>query len=153
MYTYAKNKRQVLHFILDRIKYSFLTDLHWSSNHLYKLYVILVIISTWLFAPLVLGSWRFWWFTTFILYEWFASVRVKYCLSSLSFETWKSLLLINIIYLQIWFLYSRLAFQAVNRPFYFATRLYKAMKGAGTTDTTVIRILITRSEVRLVYNF
>jgi len=43
-----------------------------------------------------------------------------------------------------------IAYQAVNTPFYFATQLYKAMKGAGTTDTTLIRILLTRSEIDLV---
>lgn len=35
----------------------------------------------------------------------------------------------------------------MNRPKYFAERLVKSMKGLGTDETTLIRIIASRSEV------
>lgn len=37
-----------------------------------------------------------------------------------------------------------------NTPAYFAERLYNAMKGAGTDDNTLIRVMVSRSEVDMV---
>ncbi|CAI7994736.1 Annexin A7 [Geodia barretti] len=37
-----------------------------------------------------------------------------------------------------------------SRPAYFAERLYQSMKGAGTDDETLVRVIVSRSEVDLV---
>lgn len=37
-----------------------------------------------------------------------------------------------------------------SRPAYFAERLYKSMKGAGTDDDTLVRVLVSRCEVDMV---
>ncbi|KAL4240205.1 hypothetical protein ACF0H5_000999 [Mactra antiquata] len=37
-----------------------------------------------------------------------------------------------------------------NKPGYFAEKLYKSMKGAGTDDRTLIRVIVTRAEVDMV---
>ena len=34
-----------------------------------------------------------------------------------------------------------------SRPQYFAERLYRSMKGAGTDDTTLVRVVVSRCEV------
>lgn len=46
--------------------------------------------------------------------------------------------------------FKALAHSVVDRPAYFAERLYKAMKGAGTDSDALIRIVVTRSEVDMV---
>lgn len=37
----------------------------------------------------------------------------------------------------------------MNRPAFFAEKLYKTMKGLGTNDDGLIRIIVTRCEVSL----
>ena len=37
-----------------------------------------------------------------------------------------------------------------DRPAYFAEKLYKSMKGAGTDEHTLTRIMVTRSEIDMV---
>jgi len=45
--------------------------------------------------------------------------------------------------------FKALVMSARNRPEYFADKLYKSMKGAGTNDSTLIRIVVSRSEIDL----
>lgn len=40
-----------------------------------------------------------------------------------------------------------LAHSVVDMPGYFAKQLYRSMKGLGTNDHQLIRVLVTRSEV------
>ena len=37
-----------------------------------------------------------------------------------------------------------------DTPAYFATKLYKSMKGLGTDDATLIRVVVTRCEVDMI---
>lgn len=39
-----------------------------------------------------------------------------------------------------------------SRSAYFAERLYQSMKGAGTDDDTLVRVIVGRSEVYTLYN-
>lgn len=45
--------------------------------------------------------------------------------------------------------FKALVMTAMNRPKYFADLLYKSMAGLGTKDSTLIRIIVTRSEIDL----
>ena len=38
-----------------------------------------------------------------------------------------------------------------SRAVYFAEKLYKSMKGAGTDDRTLVRLVVSRSEVPMMY--
>ena len=51
----------------------------------------------------------------------------------------------------VFFLYCFASVQCARNPAeYFADRLWKSMKGAGTDDATLVRCVVSRSEVRLV---
>ncbi|KAL3875772.1 hypothetical protein ACJMK2_033689 [Sinanodonta woodiana] len=45
--------------------------------------------------------------------------------------------------------FRALVMSALNRPEYFADVLYDSMKGAGTRDSTLIRVIVSRSEIDL----
>jgi len=45
--------------------------------------------------------------------------------------------------------FKALAQSVANRPLYFAQRLHKSMKGAGTNDSSLIRVIVSRSEIDL----
>jgi len=45
--------------------------------------------------------------------------------------------------------FKALAQSVANRPLYFAQRLHKAMKGGGTNDSSLIRVIVSRSEIDL----
>lgn len=45
--------------------------------------------------------------------------------------------------------FTAVAQSIVNRPAFFATQVYKSMKGAGTDDAALIRLIVTRSEIDL----
>jgi hypothetical protein len=52
---------------------------------------------------------------------------------------------------KLWTLVILFLVQCVrNTPGYFATKLYKSMKGLGTDDATLIRVVVTRCEVDMV---
>ncbi len=40
-----------------------------------------------------------------------------------------------------------LALSVINRPAYFAEKLNKSMKGLGTNDDDLVRLVVTRCEV------
>ncbi len=42
------------------------------------------------------------------------------------------------------------AYCVVNRPGFFADTLYRAIKGAGTDDDTLVRVVVARCEVDMV---
>ena len=45
------------------------------------------------------------------------------------------------------YMHSPLVDCVYSRPTYFAKRLHKAMKGLGTKDNTLVRVIVSRYEV------
>ena len=54
--------------------------------------------------------------------------------------------------IEIWVFFS-IVKVARNPSEYFAERIYRSMKGLGTDDSTLIRCIVSRSEVIFFYDF
>ena len=50
----------------------------------------------------------------------------------------------------VWYSFLPTVKSVRDRPSYFAQKLYKSMKGAGTDEQTLTRVMVTRSEIDMV---